>query len=262
MSNSNRCIYCLRSDVTFNKVSHLIPESVCNENVILPQGLECDDCNQDFSALEQQVLRSFPGQFFKVAYVHKTKRNKKPTSRIGGGKLKRPENETNGQRPTVQIVAHSKSGLIAHKIDNDKKNHMIKWSTGKMSAKKISAFLSKIALGYLCLINRNVYDNAYDGIRKCAKTIGEYNFIPFFLGVYPNDTNEIYILESEQSLQPIVIKFPGFWGIIPTSPCIDMDNLNSLKKKLNSEFPNRLILIKDPDWNKTIHTELNLQKVM
>ena len=85
--SAHRCIFCLRTDGGFKKEAHVIPESAGNEEdaIVLPQGYECDRCNGEFSPTEQTIIRSFPGQIFRVAFVKKTGRGHKPTADIQGG---------------------------------------------------------------------------------------------------------------------------------------------------------------------------------
>ena len=90
-SSTYRCIFCLQTDGGFQKEAHVIPESACNENLVLPKGRECDRCNNEFSAIEQPIIRSFPGQIFRVGFVKKTGRGDKPTADIKGGKITRED---------------------------------------------------------------------------------------------------------------------------------------------------------------------------
>jgi hypothetical protein len=59
MSAPNRCIWCRGepSNTTFN-VSHVLPECVGNENVVLPKGIVCMQCNSHFGRrVEPALLR-------------------------------------------------------------------------------------------------------------------------------------------------------------------------------------------------------------
>lgn len=54
-SAAHRCIFCLKTDGGFKKEAHIIPESACNEDVVLPEGCECDRCNNAFSVIRTRV---------------------------------------------------------------------------------------------------------------------------------------------------------------------------------------------------------------
>lgn len=180
----NKCIFCLRSDKSFAKEAHIVPEGAGNEQLLLPKGYECDECNEGFSVIEQQVLRSFPGQFFRVAFVDKTKRGVPPTSDIKGGKLTRVPSP---ERPTVQIRQYAQNPYAGkYTIEQDRSK--ITWEAQHLSGPKVSAFLAKISLEHFCLRAADVYTAEYDNLRRCAKSCGSSPFIPFFIGVHAEPT--------------------------------------------------------------------------
>lgn len=54
-----RCIFCKLSNVTFNSIEHIIPESFGNNSHILPKGVVCDNCNNYFAIkIERYILNS------------------------------------------------------------------------------------------------------------------------------------------------------------------------------------------------------------
>jgi hypothetical protein len=54
-----RCIFCKKDSSTSRSVEHILPESLGNEEHILPPGIVCDRCNNYFaSSVEQAVLES------------------------------------------------------------------------------------------------------------------------------------------------------------------------------------------------------------
>lgn len=44
-----RCIFCKKTDVSFNSIEHIIPESIGNLEHTLAKGIVCDICNNYFS---------------------------------------------------------------------------------------------------------------------------------------------------------------------------------------------------------------------
>jgi len=253
-----KCIFCLRSDRDFLKEAHIIPESAGNEKLALPKGYECDDCNESFSVIEQQVLRSFPGQIFRVAFVEKTKRGYPPTSDIKGGKIKRISTP---ERPTIQIRQHSNnwnSGKF--KIDENKSE--IPWESHKLSGRKVSALLAKMSLEYFCLKTKDVYTSEYDNLRDCAKSHGRSPFIPFFIGLHVEPTQAIELISDDKnkidSLKPIWIRFPGFSAVIATDSSLQSSSLEVLRSFISQELPGQFLFISDQNWEKRIKVNLSL----
>ncbi len=53
------CIFCKRDSTGSCSVEHIIPESLGNEEHVLPPGVVCGACNNYFaSSIEQAVLES------------------------------------------------------------------------------------------------------------------------------------------------------------------------------------------------------------
>ncbi len=52
---SSFCVFCLRTNADFTSVEHIIPESLGNDEWILPMGWACDDCNKKFSVWERDL---------------------------------------------------------------------------------------------------------------------------------------------------------------------------------------------------------------
>lgn len=74
-SPSNKCLFCLTGIGPFTRDEHPIPESLGNDDLVLPLGFVCDSCNQYFgSKLEQPVLSLAP---FALERVTLNVRNKK-----------------------------------------------------------------------------------------------------------------------------------------------------------------------------------------
>ena len=56
----NVCIFCKKSDVPFTSVEHIFPESLGNQELVLPKGVVCDICNNGVLAKLDQILIEFP----------------------------------------------------------------------------------------------------------------------------------------------------------------------------------------------------------
>jgi HNH endonuclease len=74
-----KCLFCVASRGPFTRVEHPIPESLGNDDLVLPVGYVCDGCNQYFgSKLERAVLSSPPFNVERVAGAIKTKKGRLP----------------------------------------------------------------------------------------------------------------------------------------------------------------------------------------
>lgn len=51
-----RCIFCKQISLNSSSVQHIIPESLGNNNLILPKGIVCDTCNQYFAVKVEKLL--------------------------------------------------------------------------------------------------------------------------------------------------------------------------------------------------------------
>jgi len=70
-----KCLFCGSEHGSFNSVEHPIPESMGNDETVVPKGFVCDACNQYFgSKLEKQIMASPP---FNVERVRASIRTKK-----------------------------------------------------------------------------------------------------------------------------------------------------------------------------------------
>jgi hypothetical protein len=258
-SSAHRCIFCLRTDGGFQKEAHVIPESAGNEEnaIVLPQGGECDRCNAEFSPIEQPIIRSFPGQIFRVAFVKKTGRGDKPTADIQGGKITRVDSSDG---PTIQILRHCKSPKTIRDTIEPEKFTLLWKSTQSLSGRKLSAFLAKIGLGYFCRQGVDVYSSAYDHLRTCAKSVDPAFFIPVFIGVYPGPDQNIQLLGSGEAIvhetRPVLVTFPGFAGIIPTAQYLSQEALRRLESFVRQNVQSPFFFITDAAWSKPIEFEV------
>jgi len=69
-----KCLFCGTTQGIFGNVEHPIPESMGNDETILPRGFVCDLCNQYFgSKIEQPIMAHPPFNMERVAASIKTK---------------------------------------------------------------------------------------------------------------------------------------------------------------------------------------------
>jgi hypothetical protein len=257
-SSAYRCIFCLQNNGGFQKEAHVLPESACNEDLVLPQGHECDRCNAEFSAIEQPIIHSFPGQLFRVAFVKETSRGRTPTAKIQGGRITRADSPAGS---TIQIAQHLSNPHVVQANIEPEKSTFTWESRQALSGRKLSAFLGKIALGYFCLQGADIYSTEYNHLRTCARSVDPASFIPCFIGVHPHPTQDIQLLGAGEAIvrqmRPLWITFPGFSGIIPTAPSLSQEDIRGLKNFVEHNLPSRFLLTTDPDWSKPIKVEMS-----
>jgi len=71
----NQCIYCLSTSGDFTAEEHIFPESLGNDELILPKGLVCKECNNNLLSLLDSALVDFPPiALLRVQYVPYTKK--------------------------------------------------------------------------------------------------------------------------------------------------------------------------------------------
>lgn len=74
-----KCIYCLSGTGTFNSEEHVLPETLAGDDIYLPKGVVCDECNHGISSKLDEVLINFePIAFLRVLFTPYTKSGKFP----------------------------------------------------------------------------------------------------------------------------------------------------------------------------------------
>jgi len=78
----SKCLFCQSNRGPFTREEHPIPQSLGNDDLVLPPGVVCDPCNQYFgSKLEQPVLNYAPLGIERVVQAVRNKRGKVPRVR-------------------------------------------------------------------------------------------------------------------------------------------------------------------------------------
>ena len=72
-----KCLFCLHKEAQFSSEEHPIPESLGNDDLILPVGFICDSCNQYFGTkIEKRILNYPPFSIERVGGAILTKKGK------------------------------------------------------------------------------------------------------------------------------------------------------------------------------------------
>src|SRR5258707_551446 len=82
----HKCLFCLQTEVLFTRLEHPIPESLGNDEWVLPRGYVCDRCNQYFgSKVENRVINEPPFVMERLSFVVKSKKGRVPIYKAGPG---------------------------------------------------------------------------------------------------------------------------------------------------------------------------------
>jgi hypothetical protein len=159
------CIYCQSTTASFTSEEHIFPESLGNDELILPQGYVCDVCNNGvLSELDNALLKFEPVAFLQVQFVPYTKEGKLPKANFQNTYIERI-----GPRD-IKIVAKDKTGNIKDKkpLGNDWYSFRIETRGKTFDPRLLGRALYKIALGLVALEhgNEQACDGRYDAARN------------------------------------------------------------------------------------------------
>jgi len=188
----NYCIYCLKRSASFNSEEHIIPESLGNEELILPRGYVCDRCNNGvLSRLDNFLLDFEPISFLRVIYSPYTKAGKLPTASYQNISIKKthPRN--------IVLTAKDKSGWIKNlkEMDDGQVSFSIKIRGRKFNPKVIGRTLYKIALGMV----------AYDQGAEVARD-PKFDMARAFILKGENFPNNLLILRKGEPKPEITVE--------------------------------------------------------
>ena len=130
-----RCIYCLAADTSFTSEEHVFPESLGNDEIVLPKGYVCDRCNNGvLASLDEHLLKTAPVATGQVLFVPYTKAGKLPVANFQNLTIRRT-----GPR-TLVYVPKDRSGNM--KNERQLENGLTFW---EFSARGTKFDLTKLA---------------------------------------------------------------------------------------------------------------------
>lgn len=202
-SGQQHCLFCGTRTATFSRVEHPIPESMGNDDLVLPQGVVCDACNQYFgSKIEAQALCSPPFDIERMAFAVPSKKGRVPSYRTAGLSL-----HSTGSTNRVAVVGYG---------DLTEANRLIETGVLWVPSSPVShqhvlvRFFLKMGLELLCLgKDSDPYGRAFDAARLCARFGKGVENWDIAHGIYPRRgdllvstrTDEIGNLETHQIYQ-------------------------------------------------------------
>ena len=143
-----RCIYCLTTTDDFTSEEHIFPESLGNDELILPKGFVCDKCNNEIlSHLDEVLLTCPPIAMLQVQYVPYTKAGKLPKANLQNLSMERtgPLNITiraKDKTGELKNITELRDGWVSFSIEGRGRN---------FDPKLLGRSLYKIALGIVAL---------------------------------------------------------------------------------------------------------------
>lgn len=201
LSQPYTCLFCLRNDQSFTAREHPIPESLGNDDLVLPDRCVCDACNSYFGAkLEKEVLDKAPFSVERITQAIKNKKAKYPLIRNEAVALQSTGYwdgfviESDPPHPSLLQIAPDKMLLNP------------KWA----KPDELARFLLKIGLELLTLSpDVDPYHRKFDSARSCARFGRMAHKWDFAMGVYPDReslltairVDEIGPLETRQIYQ-------------------------------------------------------------
>jgi len=171
-----KCIYCLSTTKNFKSEEHVFPESLGNDDLVLPKGYVCDKCNNGvLSQLDSALMKFEPIAFLQVQFVRHTKDGSFPKANFQNMTMERTS-------PThIKIVPKDKTEKIKNKIPLGDGWYSFSLDmrgkpVTKKSIKLLGRALFKIALGTVALSQgrEQASDSRYDKARKFI--LGESDF--------------------------------------------------------------------------------------
>jgi len=143
-----RCIYCLRTDADFTSEEHVLPESLGNEDLILPTGYVCNSCNNGIlSDLDNSLVNFGPIAFLRVQFLPYTKQGKFPRANFQNVVFER----TSARH--INIKAKDKTGMPRDREDlgNGWYRFHLSFTSRGFDPRLLGRSLYKVALGTLAL---------------------------------------------------------------------------------------------------------------
>jgi hypothetical protein len=220
---AKRCIYCLTTSGDFTSEEHIFPESLGNDELILPVGYVCDECNhRTLSALDTTLLEFDPIAFLRVQYVPYTKQGKLPKARFQNISMER----THPQH--ITIIAQDKSGLPQSKTElgDGRVSFNLPVRGKRFKPKVLARSLYKIGLGLVALSQGVIVacDSKYDHAREFITTGQGF---PNSLLMCMNCVPVPEVVASHRDMSPGTPVAMSIYGLIllfnlETTPTVDL----------------------------------------
>ena len=207
--SDNLCIYCLGTEGSFTSEEHVVPESLGNDDAVLPRGFVCDACNNGvLSGLDSALIQFEPVAFLRVQHVPYTKAGKFPKANFSTFTF-----EKTGPRH-LKLTPKNKAGEIKNlrQIGEDTHAFNVEWKGKKLNWNLIGRALYKIGLGMVAFKQgrERAYDSKFDAAREFIRTgTGVENNLVVRTKFQPHPSIQTMYLEIAEGT-PVFIDLFGF----------------------------------------------------
>jgi len=185
-----KCLYCNSTAGTFLSVEHPIPESLGNDEIVLPKGRVCDTCNRYFGVkLEEPILRKAPFGVERIMQAIKSKKGKYPTLQNDHFSLK-----SSGYWDGLILESN-----IPHQWMTLLPDGRLILNPEWAAPNEIVRFLIKMGLGLLANGGEiDIFDSSYDAARECARFGRDADKWEFGMGIYPRREDLVKAVQHDK----------------------------------------------------------------
>jgi hypothetical protein len=169
-----KCIYCLSETGKFNSEEHIIAETLGGDELFLPKGLVCDECNNGISSqLDEALLKFEPIAFLSVIHTPYTKKGKLPKANFQNMTVEKKSPNY------IEFMAKDKTGRVKNKerLKDGRERLAFKMSGKKLDWKILARTVYKIALGMVAYDygHEAALDDKYQPARDFILKGGSFN---------------------------------------------------------------------------------------
>jgi hypothetical protein len=203
------CIYCLGTEGSFTSEEHIVPESLGNDDAVLPKGFVCDACNNGaLSELDSALIQFEPVAFLRVQHVQYTKAGKFPKANFSTFTF-----EKTGPRH-LKLTPKNKAGEIKNlrQTGDDTHTFNVEWKGKKINWNLIGRALYKIGLGMVAFKQgrERACESKFDAAREFIRTgTGVENNLVVRTKFQPHPSIQTLYLDIPEGT-PVFIDLFGF----------------------------------------------------
>lgn len=228
----SECLFC-KQDIEKSGKEHIIPESLGNNELVLPKGVVCKKCNNGvLSELDEFMLDFTPIKFFRTIHGIKNKKGDIPDARFGNLII---ENTGEGH---IEITADS---LSHHNLENNKAqiNFLGSRKLTCANMKKLARAFYKVGLEliYHDYGHDYAYSDRFDEIRDII--LGKADFSGYLLLLSlerEKRIDKVHIrheaLKSNEDGKEFTLFQLSFFGLIKI--CFDLERRKAHDLGINS----------------------------
>ncbi len=195
MNTLGSCIFCSATG-PFDRDEHPIPESLGNDEQVLPRGLVCDGCNQYFGVkIENPVLSSPPFSIERTVAAVRTKKG-----RLSSHIDKRVRLFSTGYWDNVILASDDASQLPI--IERPDGSGLLIVASPPKYDELVGRFLLKMGIELLATSTTDVRSSCFDSARQYARFGRCKQKWEVAYGLYP-DRKDLLVEKREDEIGPL-----------------------------------------------------------